>query len=97
LAKRDKRLAAIRNNPRAVRFEDLRSVLEAAGFTGRRGKGDHWVFAHPAISNRLTIDPRRPYLLKVYVMQALAALDDVADAEGEDDEDDSDEEDEEEG
>jgi len=71
----DKRLEAIRNNPKNVRFEDLRNVLEDHGFEARPGKGDHWVFKHPLRPNNLAIDRRRPVLLAVYVRQALKEID----------------------
>jgi predicted RNA binding protein YcfA (HicA-like mRNA interferase family) len=75
---RDKREAAMRRNPRAVRFADLQAVLEDHGFVGRKGKGDHWVFEHPLLSYVVTVDPRRPHVLPVYVRNALRAIDEVA-------------------
>ena len=77
MAKADKRLQRIRRNRRNVRFEDLRSALERTGFSGRTGRGDHWVFSHPDFPGVLTVDPRRPFLLKVYVDEAVAATDAV--------------------
>jgi virulence-associated protein VapD len=38
LATRDKRLEAIRRNPKNVRFAELRAVLENHGFCGRQGR-----------------------------------------------------------
>jgi hypothetical protein len=75
MAKAEKRLERIRRSRRSVRFEDLRTVLEWAGFSGHPGKGDHWVFAYPDFPGRLSIDPRKPFVLKVYVDEAIAAID----------------------
>ena len=83
MAKREKRLAAMRQNPKQVRFADLRSVLEGFGFEARPGKGDHWSFVHPRISYVVTVDPRRPHVLEPYVRKALQAIDEVLEEERE--------------
>ena len=85
MAKRDKRLAAIRNNPRQVRFADLRTMLEGVGFVGRAGKGDHWVFEHEALPYPIVVDPRRPFVLPVYVKNALNAIDAVLEQQEDED------------
>lgn len=78
---RDKRLEAMRRNPRNVRFETLRRVLEDHGFTSRRSPGrDHWRFSHRLIRTVLTVDPRRPFLLVPYVTDALKAIDEADEA-----------------
>ena len=78
MATRDKRLEAMRRNPRNVRFETLRRVLEDHGFTGKRSPGrDHWRFSHRTV---LTVDPRRPFLLVPYVIEALKAIDEADEA-----------------
>lgn len=79
MAKHEKRLAKMRNNPRQVRFSELRTVLEAWGFVGRPGKGDHWSFSHPLLGLPVGIDPRRPFILKAYVDLALHAIEEVQD------------------
>lgn len=79
MSTRAKRLAAIRNNPRQVRFADLKMALEGPGFTARTGKGDHWVFEHELLDYGFTVDPRRPDVLAVYVREALEAVDEVLD------------------
>jgi antitoxin HicB len=85
MSKQDKRLEAIRRNPKNVRFRELCTVLEAHGFTGRPGKGDHSVFSHPLLIGNLSIDSRHPFLLLPYVKAALKAIDD-ADAASEEEE-----------
>jgi hypothetical protein len=72
MSKKAKRLEQIKNNPRAVRPEELEAALLDAGFTKRSGKGDHVIFKKGEI--KLSIDYRRPYLLSIYVKDALQAL-----------------------
>lgn len=45
MARRDKLLAGIRNNPRDVRFGDACKAAEAIGFIRAGGKGSHVAFA----------------------------------------------------
>jgi predicted RNA binding protein YcfA (HicA-like mRNA interferase family) len=79
VARRDKRIEAMRRNPRNVTIADLESVLFASGFEllPRRGKGDHRVYRH-ATGRQVGVDPRRPHVLPVYVKAVLAAIDAVA-------------------
>lgn len=54
MTKREKLLAAIRNHPMAVRFEDACKAAEAIGFVRAGGKGSHTVYARagePVILN----------------------------------------------
>ena len=63
---------------RSVAPDHLHHLLEAAGFSRRFGKGDHWVYTHPGWPYSLTIDPRNP-LLPVYVSKAIRAIEEVLD------------------
>jgi hypothetical protein len=47
VSSRDKLLAAIRNNPRDVRFDDACKVAEWLGFDQKGGKGQHRAFGRP--------------------------------------------------
>lgn len=54
MTRREKLLAAIRSNPRGVRFADACKAAEAIGFVRAGGKGSHTVYAkagEPAILN----------------------------------------------
>ena len=54
MSQREKLLAAIRNNPKDVRFADACKAAEAIGFVRAGGKGSHAVYARagePAILN----------------------------------------------
>jgi len=45
--RRAKLLAAIRNNPKDVRFADACKAAETVGFVRAGGKGSHTVYARP--------------------------------------------------
>ena len=54
MLRRAKLLAAIRNNPKGVRFVDACKAAEAIGFVNAGGKGSHTVYARagePTILN----------------------------------------------
>ena len=47
MSSRDKLFAAIRNNPRDVRFRDACKAAEWLGFTAKGGKGSHHAYQRP--------------------------------------------------
>ena len=54
MTRREKLLAAIRNNPKGVRFADACRAAELIGFVRAGGRGSHTVFAmkgEPVILN----------------------------------------------
>lgn len=79
MASRDRRIEAMRRRQKQVRFSELAAALASLGFERRSGKGDHVVFRHPLLPYPVVVDPRRPFLLAVYVRNALKAIDDVRD------------------
>lgn len=62
--------------PKKVR--ELKTILRKAGFTSRPGKGSHVVWAHPALSETLTLAGNDGDDAKLYqekrVQQLLAKL-----------------------
>ncbi len=46
MSKAEKLLAAVRNNPRGVRFDDLVRLVEALGFVPDRQSGSHAIYVH---------------------------------------------------
>jgi predicted RNA binding protein YcfA (HicA-like mRNA interferase family) len=67
-------------NKRDTTFEDLRAMLEAAGFMMRsENPGSHRAFVKPGCFNRPTIAQRRGPLPIGYVLAALRAVDDCGD------------------
>lgn len=76
VAKRDKRIAAMRQNRKNVRPDELDTVLIAAGFAARQQGTSHKVYSHG--SYVLPVPQRKPYLLPIYVTQALTLLDAIS-------------------
>jgi len=81
MAKRDKRIEAMRRNPRQVTADELDTVLTGLGFNCRSGRGDHRVYTHPNLSHPVVVDPHRPHLKRYVVLAALEAIDEVQDVE----------------
>ena len=44
MSRKDKLLKAIKNNPKDVRFEDLKKLLISYGYEANNSGGSHWVF-----------------------------------------------------
>lgn len=60
----------VAQHPNAVRFEDLRHLLEAYGWTLDRVRGSHYIFTRDG--ETLTVPHRRPHVLAVYVKKVLS-------------------------
>jgi predicted RNA binding protein YcfA (HicA-like mRNA interferase family) len=79
MSKAEKLLAAIRNNPADVRFDDLVRLLKVLGFQHDRDNGSHQIYIHtrrPQSIPRVNIQPTHNGLAKVYqVKQVLSIVD----------------------
>jgi hypothetical protein len=75
VAKRQKRLEKLRQNPNNVRFEDLDQVLRDNGFKRRqpRSGSSHYVYVRG--EHQLTVPFRRPFLRTIYIREALKLID----------------------
>ena len=73
MSKKDKLIEHIRNNPKNVRFEDLRKILESIGYTAINNGGSHYVFTKEN-SIPLTIPYKRPVKV-IYVKHVIKILD----------------------
>ncbi len=73
MTKLDKLLAAIRNNPKAVRFEDACKVAEMLGFKLKSGKGSHRVYGREDEPLLLNFQ-NRDGLVKPYQAKQLIAM-----------------------
>ena len=74
--RRERRIERLRRSQTDVSPDQLRTALESVGFTLERVQGSHYHYAHPALERKVVIPYRRP-LLRVYVRQALRAIDEV--------------------
>jgi len=61
--KKEKIFDRIRNNPKAVRFEELKKVLTDVGFEERQPKGgsSHYIYCHVSL-DRIVVLTRKPNL-----------------------------------
>lgn len=80
MTKREKREAAIRSNPKQVRFADLDILLDSYDFEVRQARSgtSHYVYSHEDYPGELTIPlPHggNTHVLVIYVKRALAAID----------------------
>ena len=80
MSKFQKTLERFRRNPKNVRFEELRDLLEKFGFMMKPGRGSHMVFRKEGVQP-ITIPKREPFLLCKYVKHALKRLDEISDDE----------------
>lgn len=75
MTKRAKRLAAIRNNPKNVRFADACKAAEAIGFVRAGGKGSHTVYAKPGEPVILNFQDRGGYIPPYQARQLIEMMD----------------------
>jgi hypothetical protein len=77
---REKRLRRIKQNPRNVSFDDLKTALEDYGFEMRPSKGTSHHFFRAEIQTQvwtLTIPYKKPHVNVTYVKAALKAIDEI--------------------
>lgn len=76
MAKDAKLLAAVRNNPRDVRFRDLLRLLASVGFAVERISGSHHILRHGEHrALQLTLQPRGDRAVEYQVREALRLID----------------------
>jgi hypothetical protein len=75
MTRREKLLAAIRNNPRSVRFTDACKAAEAIGFVRAGGKGSHTVYARKGEPMILNFQNRDGFILPYQAHQLIEMLD----------------------
>ena len=75
MTRREKLLAAIRNNPRSVRFADACRVAEAIGFVRAGGKGSHTVYAKSGEPTILNFQNRNGYIPPYQACQLMEMMD----------------------
>jgi hypothetical protein len=85
LGRREKLIAAMRNNPKDVPFDKIKSLLLYYGCKVRqRSRGSsHYIFTHHALPYSLSVPKERP-IKATYVRDVLKMVDDIIEALGED-------------
>ncbi|MGH6635789.1 MAG: type II toxin-antitoxin system HicA family toxin [Gammaproteobacteria bacterium] len=74
MTKREKLFAAIRNNPRAVRFEDACRAAEGLGFIHKGGGGSHMVFARSGEPMVLNFQSKNGYIYPYQARQLIEMM-----------------------
>ena len=79
MSKSRKLLDRIRNNPKAVSFDDLDKVLRDCGFTCRqpRSGSSHYFYTYGELT--LSVPYKRPYVREIYVKHALELIEQALD------------------
>ena len=73
MARREKLRQKIANNPKAVRFDDLETLLFAYNFNKTGGGSSHFKYQHPS-GAMVVVAFRRPHLKAYAVKAALVAI-----------------------
>lgn len=68
-------IAAMRNNPKDVRFADACRVAQAIGFTAKGGSGSHCTFARPGEPIQLNFQDRKGLVPAYQARQLLEMID----------------------
>lgn len=75
MTKRKKLIAAIQNNPKAVRFDDACSVAVGLGFIHKGGRGSHRAFGRTGELCILNFQNRNGYIPPYQARQLLEMVD----------------------
>ena len=81
MTKRDKRLQAIRHNPRDVRFDDACAAAETIGFIRRGGEGSHRVYTRDGEPMILNFQNRQGLIAEYQAKQLIVMLDKYEESE----------------
>lgn len=79
MTKREKLFAAIRSNPKAVRFENACKAAEWLGFVHKGGSGSHRVFAKTGEPLVLNFQNRDGYIYPYQARQLIEMINKYAD------------------
>lgn len=72
MSKFDKLLKNIENNPKNVRFETIKKLLEKAGYIATNNRSSHWQFRKEG-KDTITIPYNRP-IKAIYVKEVIKAI-----------------------
>ncbi len=75
MSKREKLIQRFRNNNKAVRFEEIDTLLISLGFN-KKSSGSHFVYILSGFPP-ITIPFRTPFILPIYVRNVLNVIDDL--------------------
>ena len=78
MTKQEKQLESLRNNPKAVRFDDACKIAEWLGFSRQGGKGSHRTYGRVDEPLLLNFQNRGGYILPYQAKQLLDMVDKYA-------------------
>jgi predicted RNA binding protein YcfA (HicA-like mRNA interferase family) len=80
MAKADKIIEKMRNNPKDWQIADLEVIAGRYGITVRKGKGSHVSFSHSRWVEILTVPAHRP-IKPIYIKKFVSLIDALAEGE----------------
>ncbi|MBF0131230.1 MAG: type II toxin-antitoxin system HicA family toxin [Magnetococcales bacterium] len=80
MAKADKIIQKMRNNPRDWRIEDIQAIAQRYGMDIRNPRGSHVIVTHPHLTEALSIPAHKP-VKPVYVRKLVAMIEILEDNE----------------
>lgn len=75
MTKKEKLIASLRNNPKAVRFEQACTIAEWLGFMHKGGKGSHCAFSKKGEQLILNFQNRNGYVAPYQARQLIEMVD----------------------
>ncbi len=78
MSKHEKQLESLRENPRAVRFDDACKIAERLGFSRQGGKGSHRTYGRTDEPCLLNLQNRGGYIPSYQARQLLAMVEKYA-------------------
>ena len=75
MSKANKRIQKLRQNPKAVRFDEIDKLLLSLGFE-KRQRGSHATYILKG-HGRITVPFKKSFILPVYVKEILNLLDEI--------------------
>ncbi|MEG6614915.1 toxin HicA [Peptococcaceae bacterium 1198_IL3148] len=79
MSKLQKLYQRIKNNPKAVRFEELDKILRSAGFAKRQPKGGSSHHIYVKGDKMLSVPYKQPHIKSTYVERAIELIGDCFD------------------
>lgn len=77
ISRKEKLIKKMKNNPKAMRFEELDKVLKDVGFSCRQPKGGSSHYTYVLEDKLLTVPYNRPFIKVIYIKIAIRILEEL--------------------
>lgn len=74
MSRLEKLYRRVKNNPKAVRFEELDRILRASGFVRRQPRGGSSHYVYKKGRKMVTVPYRKPHIKEAYVRMVIEAI-----------------------